>query len=98
MSPCSPLDVSIDLPDGPSGPAINGFGIPFSIPLDGINIFPDGFPEDILDLLNKLQMLIPPGALKPNLNPNFSKDIFDAIRSAGLTPRVTLLLRKGEII
>ena len=79
MSPCSPLDVSIDLPDGPSGPAINGFGIPFSIPLDGINIFPDGFPEDILDLLNKLQMLIPPGALKPNLNPNFSKDIFDAI-------------------
>ena len=34
--------------------------------------------------------------LKPEQYPKF-EDIFDAIRSAGLTPRVTLLLRKGEI-
>lgn len=79
MAPCSPNDVSIDLPDGPSGLPIPGFGQPFSLKLPNINPFPDGFPEDLLDLLNKLQMLIPPGALLSQLNPNFGKDIFDAI-------------------
>lgn len=77
--PCSPNDVSVDIPDGPSGPAIPGFGIPFSLKLPSLNPFPDGFPEDLLDLLNRLQLLIPPGALKPQLNPNFGKDVFDAI-------------------
>ena len=79
MSPCSPNDVSIDLPDGPSGPAIPGFGSPFALPVPDISPFPDGFPEDLLDLLDRLQLLIPPGALKPALNPNFGKDVFDAI-------------------
>ena len=37
MSPCSPLDVSFDIPDGPSGPAIPGFGIPFALNLPEIN-------------------------------------------------------------
>lgn len=77
--PCNPNQVSIDLPDGPSGVAIPGFGVPFSLKLPNINPFPEGFPEDLLDLLNQLQMLIPPGALLPQLNPNFGKDIFDAI-------------------
>lgn len=77
--PCSPNDVSITPPDGPSGPAIPGFGIPFALPLPNVNPFPDGFPEDLLDLLDRLQLLIPPGALKPQLNPNFGKDVFDAI-------------------
>jgi hypothetical protein len=63
MSPCSPNDVSIDVPDGPGGPAIPGFGPPFSPKLPNINPFPDGFPEDLLDLLDKLQLLVPPGAL-----------------------------------
>lgn len=79
MCPCSPNDVSIPLPDGPSGPAIPGFGIPFALKLPNISPFPTGFPEDLLDILNKLQLLIPPGVLKPALNPNFGKDIFDAI-------------------
>jgi len=79
MSPCSPNDVSFNIPDGPSGPAIPGFGTPFSLKLPNINPFPDGFPEDLLNILNKLQMLIPPGALKPSLSPNFGRDIFDAI-------------------
>jgi len=39
----------------------------------------DGMPEDLLDILNKLQLLIPPGALKPALSPNFGKNIFDGI-------------------
>ncbi len=76
MCPCSP--VSLPSPSGPSGPAIPPYGVPFTLPNPNIP-FPDGFPEDLLDLLNKLQMLIPPGALKPALNPNFGKDVFDGI-------------------
>lgn len=79
MCPCSPNDVSLNVPDGPSGPAIPGFGTPFALKLPQISPFPAGFPEDLLDILNKLQLLIPPGALKPQLNPNFGKDVFDGI-------------------
>src|SRR6185436_9778928 len=79
MSPCSPSDVSINVPDGPTGPSIPGFGNPSSINLPNINPFPEGFPEDLLNLLDTLQLLIPPGALKPALNLNFGKDVFDAI-------------------
>jgi len=79
MSPCSPNDVSVNIPDGPNGSAIPPFGTPFALKLPNINPFPDGFPEDLLDLLDRLQLLIPPGALKPQLNPNFGKDVFDAI-------------------
>lgn len=77
--PCSPNDVSINVPDGPSGPGIPGFGRPFALKIPDISPFPDGFPEDLLSLLDQLQMLIPPGALKAPLNPNFGKDVFDAI-------------------
>jgi hypothetical protein len=79
MSPCSPNDVSINLPDGPSGPAIPGFGNPFALKIPNLNPFPDGFPEDLLSLLDKLQFIIPPGVIKPALNPNYGKDVFDAI-------------------
>ncbi len=79
MSPCSPLDISISVPSGPSGPALPGFGIPFSLKLPNLNPLPDNFPEDLLGLLEKLQLLVPPGALKGPLNPNFGKDVFDAI-------------------
>lgn len=79
MSPCSPNDVSLNVPDGPSGPAIPGFGTPFSMKMPNVNPFPDGFPEDLLDLMQRLRLLVPPGALKPQLNPNFGKDVFDAI-------------------
>jgi len=77
--PCNPNDVSIDIPSGPSGPKIPGFGSPFSLKLPNINPFPEDFPEDLLDLLNKLEMLIPPGALKPQMSMNNGKTIFDAI-------------------
>lgn len=77
--PCNPSDVTINIPDGPSGPHIPGFGTPYALPIPDIAIVPNSFPEDLLDLLNKFQFLIPSGALKPSLNPNFSKDIFDAI-------------------
>ena len=73
MCPCSPNDVSLNTPLGPSGPAIPGFGTPFSLPLPNISPFPNGFPEDLLSILNQLQLLIPPGALKPQLNPDLVK-------------------------
>jgi len=76
MCPCEPID--FDPPDGPSGPSIPGFGVPFSIKLPQFP-FPEGFPENLLDLLNKLQMLMPSGVFKSPLNPNFGKDIFDSI-------------------
>ncbi len=79
MAPCSPNEVSIEAPDAPSGPSIPGFGLPFALKTPNLSPFPDGFPEDLLELLDELQMLIPPGALKPALNPNFGKDVFDAI-------------------
>jgi len=78
MCPCNPNDVSFPSPSGPSGPSIPPFGVPSVLPVPSIP-FPDGFPEDLLDLMNRLQMLIPPGALKPQLNPNFGKDVYDAI-------------------
>lgn len=77
MCPCDPITLSV--PSGPSGPSIPGFGLPFSLDLPNLNPFPPGFPEDLLALLNQLQMLLPSGALLPQLNPNFGKDIFDAI-------------------
>lgn len=79
MSPCSPTDVSFPSPTVPSGPPIPGVGIPFALALPSISPFPAGFPEDLLDIFNNLQLLIPPGAIKPALNPNFGKDIFDGI-------------------
>jgi len=79
--PCSPSDVSLNVPSGPSGPAVPGFGTTFSLKLPQISPFPQNFPEDLLDLLSKFQLLIPPGVLKPSLSPNFSKDIFDTILS-----------------
>ena len=75
--PCTPI--SVDLPTGPSGPAIPGFGIPFALKTPDLSGFLDGFPENLLDLLEKLQLLIPPGAFKPQLSLNFNKDVFDAI-------------------
>ena len=79
MCPCSPNDVSIAEPTSSSAPAIPGWGIPFSLPLPVISPFPNSFPEDLLNIFNTYQFLIPPGALKPTLNLNFGKDVFDGI-------------------
>jgi hypothetical protein len=75
--PCTPT--ATVTPTGSSAPAIHGFGIPFSIQLPNFNPFPAGFPEDLLDILNEIQLLVPPGPLMPQLNANFGKDIFDGI-------------------
>lgn len=78
--PCSPNDISIDIPEGPSGPSIPGLGTPFSLNVPS-DILPDGFPENLLELLDLLNLLLPSGSLLPQLSTNFGKDIFDAILS-----------------
>lgn len=77
--PCNPLDISLPQPSGPGGIPIPGFGLPFALDLDDINPFPKGFPEDLMDLLNSLQLLLPSGPLKPGLSINAGKNVFDAI-------------------
>jgi hypothetical protein len=67
--PCNPNDNSLNPPLIPGIP-VPGFGIPFSpisIPLPDFT-FPEGFPENILDLLNKLTALFPAIEFKPNLD------------------------------
>jgi len=78
--PCDVNDIDINLPDPPPINFIPGFGQPFSIslPLNKFP-FPNGFPEDLLSIFNRLKLVLPSGILQPALNPNFAKDIFDGI-------------------
>jgi hypothetical protein len=73
--PCDPSAVSFPIPPPPTAGSLGSF----VLPVPNISPFPAGFPEDLLDLLGKLQLLIPPGPIKPALNLNFGKDVFDAI-------------------
>lgn len=75
---CDIYDVAIDIPDGPTGPTIPGFGVPFALNTKPIK-FPGNMPEDLMDLFNKLSFLIPPGALQAPLSFNTGKDVFDTI-------------------
>ena len=78
MSPCAPLNVS--MPDTSPNP-IPGFGMPSSLKTPKLAELPEDFPEDLIELFQKLKLLIPPGALKPQLSLNFAKDLFDGIGS-----------------
>jgi len=76
--PCQPLDVSnIIVPDPPSG--FGGLPVPqlpaFDIPFPNLPI------EDLLGLFNSLNMILPPGILKPHLSSDYSKNVLDAILS-----------------
>lgn len=80
MSPCNPLDLTVNVPPGPAGPAIQGFGVPFAPTLPNFAaVTPGGFPEDLVQILDILQFVLPSGTIKPALNLNFGKDIFDGI-------------------
>jgi len=78
--PCN-VDVSFDPSNIPIAPAIPGFGIPHALNTKNISPVPSNFPEDLMELFNKFQFVMPPGILKPTLHPNYSKNIFDAIMS-----------------
>jgi hypothetical protein len=73
--PCNPI--TVPSPSG-GGTPNSGFGQPFIGPGTIIPL-PSPFPEDLVDIFNKLQFLFPPGVLQPSLNRNFGKDIFDGI-------------------
>ncbi len=77
--PCDINDIDLNISPSTLNP-IPGFGVPSSLSLPA-NLFgfPTGFPENLLDIFNKLQFKLPSGTLKPSLNPNFGKDIFDGI-------------------
>lgn len=77
--PCDINDLDLNVSPTTLNP-IAGFGVPSSLKLPA-NLFgfPSGFPENLLDIFNKLQFKLPSGTLKPSLNPNFGKDIFDGI-------------------
>ncbi len=77
--PCSPLDVSISTPDGPSGPSIPGIGIPTALKLPNLAPLIDGMPEDLLEILDKIRLILPSNTLRPQLSLNFGKDVFDGI-------------------
>ena len=79
MSPCSPTDLSVPIPPGSGGLPIPGFGQPYALKIPNKAQGVDGFPEDLMDLFDKFQFLLPPGIIKPSLHPNYSKDIYDAI-------------------
>lgn len=78
--PCNVEDVNITEPDGPVPAGIPGLGTPFAPKLPQFTL-PGGFPEDLSEIFNALQMILPPGIVKPSLSHNFSKDVFDGIMS-----------------
>ena len=80
--PCKPSDLAVTPPDY-NEPSIVGFGPPSvsinpNLPSFGL---PDGFPEDLLDLLDTLKLVLPGGPIKPNLSPGFDKTILDGVVS-----------------
>jgi hypothetical protein len=77
--PCDPSSISLPSPSGPSGPPLPGFGLAHALTVPDIAIVPGGFPEDLLEIFNTLQMLTPVGIMKPQLSVNWGKDIYDGI-------------------
>lgn len=77
--PCNPADNNLNVP-GPPGIPIPGFGIPFApiqLPVPGFKL-PEGFPESILDLLNKLKIPWPGGPISPQID-NFAATLLKAL-------------------
>ena len=80
--PCNPGDLTFTEPDGPKGPSLTGFGEPFAPELPDLHgLVPSGFPEDLLEILDLLQFILPSGVIKPSMSLNYGKDIFDGIMS-----------------
>lgn len=77
--PCYDSDLNIDNIDQPSGIAIPNFGVPSMAGPDIGDLLPKGMPEDLLELMNRLALLLPSNVLKPQLAFNQGKDVYDAI-------------------
>lgn len=80
---CNPNDLNLNFVPLP-GTVIPGFGIPFSPvqfpPLPDFQ-WPEGFPENILDFINQLGTIFPPGSkFEPNLD-DLTNSLLKAIAS-----------------
>lgn len=80
MAECKVSQTNVNVPAGGASP-IPGFGIPSVLKQspnkNGFN--PPTAPEDIQGIFDQLSMILPSGTTKPNLSPNFTKEIFDGI-------------------
>lgn len=71
---CDPLSDSSFSPPSPSG--IGGF----AIPLPDLNIpFPAISMPDLTQLFNEITLILPPGTLRPNFEPDFANDVYAGI-------------------
>jgi hypothetical protein len=79
--PCAPGDISLNVSGGTPVP-VPGFGTPFGPGIPDWDVpVPPGFPEDLLDLFNTLQLILPSNTIQPALSANYGKDVLDAILS-----------------
>lgn len=78
MAPCDPTDLNLTEPVTPGIPGL-GPVAPIQIPFPDVAL-PEGFPENLLDLIEQFLALFPSNVFRPNLD-NFSKDVLDAIVS-----------------
>lgn len=78
--PCNPADNALNPAPAPGFP-IPGFGLPFApvqVPVPNLNFPPDGFPEDILALLERLRIPWPGGPIGPQID-NFAADLLTGV-------------------
>lgn len=80
---CSPSSNNINIPAPGPGPSLPGLGLPFSIPkppFPDVKL-PEGIPEDIIDLIERIFALFPQGIkFVPNADA-LTKGIWDALAS-----------------
>lgn len=74
--PCDVNNLTITEPNTPGIPGL-GPVAPIQLPFPDVAL-PEGFPENLLDLIEQFLALFPSNIFKPNLN-NFSKNVLDAI-------------------
>jgi hypothetical protein len=80
---CDPGQNNINIPQPGPGPSIPGLGAPFSIPKVPFPdlALPEGIPEDIIDLIERIFALFPQGIqFVPNAD-SFMKGVWDALAS-----------------
>ncbi len=83
MSSCQTRPVNVSEGASQSLPSLPGLGKPSSIqqPHDNKLKMPSDQPENLNELINALSFVLPIGRQQPDLSPNFSKDISDALHS-----------------
>lgn len=76
MCPCEAIDLgNTTLPD-------NGTSLGLAPQLPPFDLSLPNFPmEDLIELFNLINLIVPPGTLLPNLSPSFSKNILEAVQS-----------------